>query len=67
MHSWKTSLTGSIAAAIIMGNTYISTHNLDLNTVIISILLATLGFLAKDYDKTNAQISVKTHKARLRP
>lgn len=53
MKNWKTSLIGlgfgilNVVDAVVKGN-------VDTNTAIMSIGIATLGLLAKDYDKSNS-------------
>ena len=50
MKSWKSTLAGCVGAAVNLVLPLIQTGTVDTKTIIISVILAVLGFLAKDFD-----------------
>jgi len=62
LRSWKTALIGILSGSAYTFISAIST-GVKPKDAIISIGLALLGLVAKDYDKTNSPTPVETHKA----
>ena len=48
MKNWRTTLIGAVLAALLSGLTIMQTGTIDVKTVLLSVGIAFLGYVAKD-------------------